>query len=331
MKKYSKIVFPALLSILLMGCGEKELTPTHDDIDWYRVDDGTSAAQQLRYRIYTDYGTSVMYSDTIGMRVRTSLGGEQKTEYKILDIAYMITSRLGSVPRYFLSGAWLEEGDMTDIEAGLEFTRDYVLPLIDRSVMPLSFLLCDSIATLQNSDVRGHHTLYALYSLNTTLIGRLPYIERMTEREKKHHAGRIAGTVYARHIINKYETQFEEFSALSLSDYGVRKGTSSNYASASAFMGKDNWLTHGFLRFNTSSLIYLTMLQPSTVNYDLGTIDTCLAGYYCPSLEQDLAEYIALVLVGDDQWVYNTYGSHAKVVTKYDTIKRVFASFRESL
>lgn len=337
MRKYINMLFVVAAAAYLVGCSDDrgDLSPSGGDIDWYRVEDGSNPVQHLRHEIYEQYGTNVLYTDTIGSRMRTALGGSEVQEYKIVDISYWITYRQGTAPHFFLSADYLERGDMGDVTGGLEFTRDYVLPLVKPAFMPLSFLLCDRIATLNNSDVRGHFELPALYSLNTTLIGELPQIAALTEREKRLHAGHAAGAIYAWHIANRadYGQHFEPFRAMSnyvnssgntVSRHGAKVGIGHNNGTTP--LPTDNWLDYGFLRYNTSYLIFLTK-KDGQENFDLSTIDDHLAGFNCPTFEQDMAAYIACVLAGDDQWFYDRYEGYGQVIAKYDKMKELLTDF----
>ncbi len=66
-------------------------------------------------------------------------------------------------------------------------------------------------------------------------------------------------------------------------------------------------------------------------NYDLSTMDTKLVGYTFPLREQDLYEYMARVLVGDDDAFENEYAAYPKILEKYELMKRLLPLYLEQV
>ncbi len=328
----------AAAMVVLAACAsddDGDLSPSNADRNWYVVEPSDDPVDQLRYEVYKSYGVPIFYSDTIGMEVRgNSLSGEPLVHYEIIDVNYWITSWTQGGLIYSLNHKYLSGGGKSEIQAGVELMRDYVLPEIKMSVCPMSFLLADTII-YNSSDVRMRHIHHTLYAMTTTVVGHLNEIAGMTTAEKKQLAAYVLAQVYA-YKINQSEVTlnaFEPFFELAVNDagqpwHGKVVGYSGNYGSTA--LPTNDWLNKGFLRYNSQQMIYLTMLNGAK-NEDMSTIDDHLAGYTCPSQLQDLYEYAAAVLGMDEADFKAKYADYPLVISRYDAFKPLFTAYLATL
>lgn len=78
-----------LLAALVLGACQKE-DDLGNEIDFSNpyviTDDADDPVQQERYRLYTEYGVSVYFSDTVGqVYVRDDIYGNPVYRYEVLD------------------------------------------------------------------------------------------------------------------------------------------------------------------------------------------------------------------------------------------------------
>lgn len=321
---------------------DEDLTPSYADRNWYKLEDSDEPADHAFYELFQAYGVPVFYNDTIGKEERgLSREGEKVIHYEVIDIDYWITNRTSNSVLYVLNKKYLENKDKTHLLEAAQFLGEYVFPQLKKSKYPMSFLLVDSIVNNRN-DVRGQHAFNTYYAMTTTLIGGIDRIGEMSESEKRLLAGYVMAELYVYDIKNNatYMNLFTEFFERSVgadgkSLYGSTRGKSSNTIWQTAYLlpAKD-WLTYGFLRYNPTQLIYLLAQRVGNkveTNYDLSTMDTKLVGYTFPLREQDLYEYMARVLVGDDTAFESEYAAYPKILEKYELMKRLLPLYLEQV
>ncbi len=333
---------------LWVGCtkdDDGDLTPSLLDKDWYRIEDSADPTDHIRYQIYSEYNLPVYYNDTIGSDFRGySMDGLPVVHYEIIDFSYWITY-VDASPKitYELNEAYLTRGDKTQVKAGVEFVRDYVLPSLPKRLYPMSMLLVDDLYRNYASDPRGCHEFRTYQGLTCMAVGRVGQMAEMSEADKKYHAGYVQATLYAEDIVENrdFMTEFETFfDAAEKTPEGTSYcnlqlvGRSSNYSGPSYILQKPDepgkrlhWLSLGFLNFSIENLVYMAY-EDGVVNKDLSQVDTKTTGYSTPSYEQDLRDYIAEVLVGDDAAFEQKYAEYPIVLERYRIMKQLFAEYQ---
>ncbi len=335
-------------SAVLAGCSKDDdgdLSPSMLDKDWYRIEDSADPTDHVRYEIYSEYGLPVFYNDTIGSDFRGySMDGSPVTHYEVIDFGYWITYVDGAPKMtYKLNEAYLLRNDKSEVKAGVEFVRDYVLPSLPERLYPMSLLLVDDMVRNYASDARGCHEFRTFQGLTCMAVGRVGQSAGMSEAEKKYHAGYVMATLFAEDIVDNhdYQVEFEAFfDAAEKKSDGTSYcntqlvGRNSNTSRPAYILQKPDepgkrlhWLSYGFLNFSIENMVYLAY-ENGVINKDLSQVDTKCIGYYTPSYEQDLRDYIAEVLVGDDAAFEQKYAEYPKVLERYRIMKQLFAEYR---
>lgn len=331
--------------VLVSACSDdkdEDLTPSFADRDWYCLTDGDEPADHAFYELYRTFGVSVFYNDTIGREERgLSRQGDTIVHYEVIDIDYWITSRTSASVTYTLNKNYLENGNKSHLLEAAEFLREYVFTTLKKSKYPMSFLLVDSIVN-DRTDPRALHAFNSYYAMTTTLIGGIDRLGEMSDSEKKLLAGYVLAELYVYDIKNNsaYMDLFTEFFERSVDNtgkslYGALRGKSGNTVWQTAFvLPARDWLTYGFLRYNPTQMIYLLGSKVGNkieTNYDLSTMDSKLVGYTFPLREQDLYEYIARVLAGDDAAFESEYAAYPRILDKYKLMKRLLPAWLEQI
>lgn len=321
---------------------DEDLTPSFADQEWYKLEDSDDAVDHAFFELFQTYGIPVYYNDTIGWEDRgLSREGEKMIHYEVMDIAYWITSRTSNPALYSLNKKYLENGDKSQLLNAAEFLGEYVFPYLKKSRYPMSFLLVDSIVN-NHSDVRARHVFNSYHAMTTTLIGGVDRIGEMSEREKRLLAGYVMAELYVYDIKNNeaYMNLFTEFfdssvGATGQSLYGLDRGTTStSIFSSSYLLTAKEWLKYGFLRYNPTKAIGLLSERVGNkveTNNDLSTMDTKLIGYSFPLRDQDLYEYVARVLAGDDEAFESEYADYPKILEKYNLMKTLLPLYLEQI
>lgn len=321
---------------------DEDLTPSYADQDWYKLEDSDEPVDHAFYELFHTYGVPVFYNDTIGKEERgLSREGEKVIHYEVIDIDYWITNRTTNSVVYVLNENYLVNKNKSHLLEAAQFLGKYVFPQLKKSKYPMSFLLVDSIVN-KRTDPRGQHEFNSYYAMTTTLIGGIHRIGEMTEREKRLLAGYVMAELYVYDIKKNdaYMNLFTEFFDRSVGTdgktlYGSQKGRNNNTTFQTGYLlpAKD-WLKYGFLRYNPTQLIYLLAQRVGSkveTNYDLSTMDTKLVGYTFPLREQDLYEYVARVLAGDDAAFESEYAAYPKILEKYKLMKRLLPLYLEQV
>lgn len=344
MKRKLIIGICLLGAVFFAACSDdkdEDLSPSYADRDWYKLEDSEEPADHAFYELFRTYGIPVFYNDTIGREDRGwSLEGEKIIHYEVIDIDYWITTRTSASVVYTLNKKYLENGDKSQLLAAADFLREYVFSRLEKNNYPMSFLLVDSIVN-DRTDSRARHSFNSYYAMTITLVGGINRIPEMSENDKKLLAGYIMAELYVYEIKNNeaYMNLFTEFFEQSVgadgkSLYGALRGKNSNSVWQTGYLLPANdWLSYGFLRYNPTQLIYLlgtrvgSKIEP---NYDLSTMDTQLVGYTFPLREQDLYEYMARVLAGDDAGFREEYAAYPKILDKYERMKRLLPTYLDT-
>ena len=155
-----KKVLYLLIAALFVACSkEDDLTPTGLVKDWFAIQPGEGAWNEMAYEIYRDYGCSVFKNDTLGREFRgLDANGDSIIYYETLKIGY-------SIERYSEVDFALCYDEERLVEA-LRMVKDLVMPAMrEIGSVPLCYLLVD---TVKSDSVTA---AYGLQDFEATLIG----------------------------------------------------------------------------------------------------------------------------------------------------------------
>ncbi|WP_099290483.1 hypothetical protein [Butyricimonas sp. Marseille-P3923] len=311
-----------ILNYLLLGVAlcfaacnddDENLSPT-GETNWFVLEDSDDELGHLAYEIYKETGVTIFYNDTIAKVQRgvNSLG-EPMYRYEVLGINYNVNSHYNY--RYPL----LTERDK--IKKGMEFLRDEVIPGLLNGASPCSFLLVDSLINKSNVNENTLYLKDVFKARRTTCVAL--YEKKETEIDKKSLGATVLAEEYAAYMNGMESDNLTVFCSFSVGkvDKVMNKPL---YGVSMKETNKDtDWdedcRKFGFLSYDKG--------KKFTVNKKTGK----LTEYTCPTVIQDIADYVKEVLLGDDAAFEEKNGEFKLCVEKYKLMKSIVSELQETL
>ena len=285
----------------MLACEEEELTPSRTDRNWFLVeDDPNNPLTHLRYLIYSEDGVACFYNDTIGAETRYDRFGNPYTHYEVLKVGYNMTSY--GRPDYALAD------DTADVMDALEVMDEYLFDILPEDRRPTSYLLVDSLKMNMSG---GRLVLDDYYkSITTTCVGNIERFEQMSDSARRSFMAELAGLEYADELMANADSLLRhDFDStgwdvtLDSKIYapirfpmtygaGISISTSRELARPEAF---------GLLRYRQTSLTYVQW----------------------PTLQQNYAAFVGLVLSKTEEEVKRQYAQDTVVLQKYELMKQM--------
>lgn len=297
MKK--KILFCGLLALFFAWACEEDdnLQPSGIERDWLAIeDDPNDPLTHLRYEIYTNYGVSVYFNDTLGSETRYDRYGNPYTHYETLKIGYNLVTN--NKPYYVLSD------DEEDMMAALEAMNKYLFPILPEDQRPVSYLLVDSLKLGSNTAQPYVEEYYKF--LRTTCIGSVDYFKELSDSAQRSRMAEIAGAELVEELVADLDSVTQvEFDSIGM-----------------GFRLTGNTQPLLFNSYGGSSYVSTSRaLTPPEVFGLLHYRGRTLQQVYYPTKEQNYAAFMGLVLSETDEVVYERYAQDTCVLQKYDMMK----------
>lgn len=284
-----KLIFWCCLLVLLGSCSDEDSGTMRELIDWFEIKDNPNDdLQHLTYLIYKDTGIPIFYNDTIGREERgVNVDGSPYYYYEILDGGYTLpnTAQLS----YKISP------NRNKIKSGIELLRERVIPRLPKETKVNSFLLVDTIFQIFNGMVKIELSTYR--SMMTTLVGKIIYMDELTDADKDILAGEVIATTVATYLVKNANAELVDFYAITNNiESPLGKNNYGAYIGTWMEMGKEDF-----------GCIY--------------AIDDEGYGFYLPKKEEDLEDFIAVYYGWKETDFLEKYKDYPYVIQKYKWIK----------
>lgn len=286
----------ALFFVACNGDDDADLSPT-GETNWLVLEDSEDEVDHLAYMIFEESGIPIYYNDTIArIPVGQMASGEEVFHYELLGVNYQIT---GSTKyNYELLT------DRDEIKAGIEMLRDHVIPNLLDGMLPRSFFLTAEFKNEFAAD-KKLADVEAYKALKTTCVNWA----------KEENAEEVAAAVLAVEYATFLQEREEELPLLAkfyVESEGISGGNTKLLYGQSLTKSNgtrgDSWDTNvetfGFLSWDKTAKKYTT-------------------SWKAPSKSQDLADYVKVVLLGDDEGFQKNYAKYEKCLQKYDLMKQI--------
>lgn len=298
----------------LFGCfHEAELSESKQDRDWYILEDSDDKLDHLRYLVFEQYGVPIFYNDTIGSRTDgTDVYGNPVIYYEILDPSYDLVSVNDEIEIKLAT-------NREQIMAAVCFMRDEVLPMLNSTgLLPRCFLLVDSVhAACFSSSGAYRHEVNVCRSLMASLVGRVDRLEEMSDEAKKRFAVEIAAEEWASYLTQFKKEELSPFYSISETEVYSKSTTYSKYSSntgpATLSVPYKDYREYGFLDYSHWEA------------YQEGS------SYKTVNKQYDVADYVAEVLLDDDEAFEEKYKNHKWVLQKYELMKGIVKTVKAEL
>lgn len=302
-----------VIALELLACSKEDnLLPSDADKNWYTIENKPGELNQLRYKIYKDYGCPVYYNDTLGCEFRGfDSQGDSIIYWETLKIGYTISGK-NTIP-YTLSQK--EER----LIAATRLLDERVMPLFQEKniIMPRAILLVDSI----KQSKRNNKSWYTGRSMTSLLIGMVienedntcSNIETMTEDETEEWIGRIISAMYTEDILkNDFEKLENEFYKI-IEETGFGRVYGRDYA---YFPDKPEWYSDPEYFYPCEKLGFLNYTR--IVHEEDRSYNTT------PTAEQNFEDFMTVALITEDEKFYQKY-------EKWDVVKKQYKWMKEFL
>ncbi len=276
---------------LMAACSSEEVPEPlyHSPAGFFRpADDDNSPTAELRREFFENYGSYLLFNDTI-QKVFTGydINGEPTYFIEKLDVAYNVG---GSSSVSSDNSTYTYITDYDKQKQMVEFMEEYVLYHFQGKVKPFSYFVCDKIF---RELTLGSSTPYVLSGQRTVVIsGNYLLLRDRTDKQKKSYAERILISMLGALAINFNEDfiEFMDFSA----DYYAAK----------------------WENFSTDEKTGLCMMGFLALGEGLGT----------PTPIEDLSQYASATLQNTEEEFAKKYAAYPLMIQKFRFVKETFES-----
>lgn len=302
-----RLIYISLLILVGVACRKEDApAPSTNWVNGFDVPEGaTDAESVLRREFLSETGCYLLFNDTIHKEfVRYNDNGEAIYSIETIDLSYSISSA-GRNKQSFTYLPSIEQK-----KEAVKFVKDNLLALMSKDVYPYSVLLVDSIFSTsfiyeQGSDeagIYGNRLFARYYSGERCLAVSTGDIGLMEETEQKNAIRDIVSAM----IVTKFSSNAEwttSFFAYYEGLYGLVDGDLENdyWEEAEEWNYNPDVREFGFLSGEIKYDVYLTS----------------------PIKEQDLKDYVDVLIAGDEEEFLNENEEFHIVIEKYGIMKRI--------
>ena len=344
-----------LLAALVLGACQKE-DDLGNEIDFSNpyviTDDADDPVQQERYRLYTEYGVSVYFSDTVGqVYVRDDIYGNPVYRYEVLDPCWTFFNDAGQALTSRLDYKYTE-GEERQLKT-LEKVRG-IMEKMGAALRPRLLLVVDSVFTVNSAS-----------SIDTTVAVQnnfkfLLWPDLLTKSEAEINEERLSvERKLVKQYVKKFEAEIAEFGKVSAQNYVVKDWSFSTDATGylhsaagravyvtfrwgypEAFLGEGGLSYEELVANNT---IYGYMLQTDVPTFvdgsrkayaaacgPFGFVNGPRGGSYGASapdnVEEDVGYFVDMMLSVDKEKFEKYWGSYSMVMKKYHILYDVIVN-----
>lgn len=307
-----RILYICLFTLVAVACRkEDDPAPSTNWLNDFDVlENATDAESVLRREFLSETGCYLLFNDTIHKEfVRYNNDGEAIYSIETIDLSYSISSA-GRNKQSFTYLSSIEQK-----KEAVKFVKDNLLALMSEDVYPYSVLLVDSIFSTsfhyeQGSDesgIYGDRTFVRYYSGERCLAVSTGDIGQMEETDRKNAIKDIISAM----IVNKFSLNAE----WTTSFYAFYEGL---YGLIDGDLDYDYWEEAEGWNYN-----------PDAREFGFLSGEITWDDYYesylltSPIKDQDLADYVNVLIAGDEEEFLNENEEFPIVIEKYGIMKRI--------
>ena len=286
-----RILLWCCVVLLLWSCSdENDPSLFYEEVNWYEIKDNPDdVLDHTIYQIYKETGIPIFYNDTLGSEVKgVDVDGHPIVRYEIINLTYKLTTDVSNI-KYRLPK------NRTNILAGVELLRDYVIPELPSSLYVHSLLLTESLVEYSGGEMK-HLNVYI--GLQTIAVGKMQNVGTMRPEEK---------IVLAEEIVTDLLISFFLKSGGLDKFYAV-----SNRLSSFNDIYAEGWILEsmGKTKEECGFLSSPEIWEPTY--------------FKVPTKEQDLKDYMSAVKKYSEVEFRDLYGGYPWVMEKYLIVKTFF-------
>jgi lipoprotein len=320
MKKYN-LLWGMIAVLLWCACSDKEdnLEPSHRDRYWMEIQDEPGELNQLRFRLYKEYGIPVFVNDTIGTEQRGyDAYGQPVIYHEMLWPGYTMT--------YKLSLNFELSSDTVEMIKGVEMIYKWVAPNLfnDIKYRPTSYLLCDRVYAYSANFWSGD-SIFETYdiqpSLKTTALS-IAGVKDMSQEKLMDFAARIVGKVSYMDIASYYEEELNAFYEISKEGLSTDP-YSQKFTYVDTFVFPEGWEEEKL--YSTGGFLHDRSRQRSW------TSSSKEIYAYTASPDTDVEDYVGAVMVYSEAEFEEQYGQYDKMMRKFRFMRDIVDRFKKNV
>ena len=202
--------------VVFTACGSDDVVVSVKDISvpFLPAADDNSEEATLRRRFYSEYGSYLLFNDTLQHElVGVDANGDAKYDTELIDVDYEIgmSTSTNNVYRFEL---------LNDIEAkrgAVVFLEDYILSHISGKLAPFSWLIVNNITCYD----KGYGVTTKPYAVigQRTVVVAAQLLPRLSAAQKEQYKRQVMNIIIAQLALD-HADMFAEMYALSIGNYG---------------------------------------------------------------------------------------------------------------
>jgi len=283
---------PVVIASMLLGtsCGSEDelVSEYHDPSDFFVPDeDATDETSQLRRSFYEQYGSYLLFSDTLQHRLLgKNINGDDVYMTETIDIAYNVGQSTSGGNKYSYTYLY----DIAQQKAAVEYLERFILSHLSKQMKPFSWFLAGNITAKTNSG----NTLrpYAVIGQRCFALALAQLNSLHTDAQKQMLANRQLVIVLGG-LVNNHIDRFSDFFAVSGSSYGTYFGSGLTAAERRELL-----YSHGFTSASGSS-----------------------GDNYYPKQNEDLNAFATIAVNYTDESISRQYGDYPLIMQKIRIMK----------
>lgn len=289
-----KIYYILLMSVSVMAvsCSEDDVTPHLKDptLAFLPAADDTSEEAQLRRGFYREYGSFLLFNDTLQHEaLGKDVNGDTHYFTEVLDLTYQVGMSTTSNEKFrytLLSGL-----DQKRVAA--QYVKDYLLVHLTGKLKPYSWLLVDKI----QREYIGSFSSPNVAAGERSIALACNMLPRLTDAQKEQYASQVMNTIIAKLAIDN-AAAFNAFLQVSAAYYDSGFTAPSANAENTAQLNKLGFICRGTDDFKQE------------------------VNGLCPNQEQDIKAYSRLVVSNTAETLAAKYADYPLVLEKSELMRK---------
>ncbi|MBQ9666787.1 MAG: hypothetical protein IJV33_10005 [Bacteroidaceae bacterium] len=294
MKHLSHLLF-LLLASLLVSCSEDAPQVDLQDVTtpFLPAADDTSEEAQMRRAFYQDYGSFLLFNDTLQHRLLgTDVNGDPHYFTEVLDLPYEIGMSTASNTHY----TYTLLADTPSRRTAMQYVRDYLLPHFSGVLMPYSWLLVDQI---QRENLGNISSPYAAAGQRAVVVA-CHLLPQLTDAQRAQFTAQVINIIIGR-LVTDNAAAFTDFLAVSQAYYDGTFTAPSTTAENTALLNAAGFICRG------------------------QSYGTDVNGLY-PSPSLDLSAFARLVVANSEETLQTRYEQYPLVLKKCTLMRQILKS-----
>ena len=290
MKKFYYILLMSA-SVMAVSCSEDDVTPHLKDttLAFLPSADDTSEEAQLRRDFYREYGSFLLFNDTLQHEaLGKDVNGDTHYFTEVLDLNYQVGMSTTSNEKF----QYTLLADVEQKSNAVQYVKDYLLVHLTGKLKPYSWLLVDKI---RREYLNTYTSPYAATGQRGVVVA-CNLLPKLTDAQKKEYAAQVMNTLIAK-LANDNANSFDDFLQVGMAYYDGRFTAPSTSAENTVLLNEKGFICRGSTYLGEENGLY-------------------------PSQELDIKAYARLVVANTAEMIATKYADYPLVLEKSELMRK---------